>query len=362
MNEEIYLEEDEITLKDIVLKLKEFWAELLLKWLWILLIALPIVLWFFYNAYSTPIQYQSELVFMINEEKGGGGGGGIAAIAGQFGFNVGAGGGGEYNKEKIITLSKSGKIIHPVILDSMEIKGKKDLVGNHLIRLYELHDVWRKSPNEKLKTFFFTRVDSVKNLSVTEKTALKSCYALITGTKKNPPLSNCGYDESSGILNITTQSISEELSLGLTDKIFNNLSTFYVKQQIEPQKKSFESIKAKADSLNSVIRGKEYELAKLKDGTNSVFLRQYRLKENRLQRELPSYASQYATLLQNVENADFILKNKTPFFQIIDYPFFPLAVITTSVPKAVLLGGILGILAGALIIIIRKILIDAMKD
>ena len=359
MNEDTYLDEDEITLKDIVLKVKEFSSELVRRWIWILGLSFILALVFYFNARLTPTEYQSELVFMINEEKGGGGGG-ISSLVSQFGISVG-GGGGEYNKEKIITLSSSGKIINPVLLDSLEVNGENDLIGNHLIRLYELHEQWEDSNNQELKNFYFTS-DSIDNFAITENSALKSCYRLITGTKNSPALSSCSYQEDSGILSITTQSISEELAQGLTDKIYHNLSTFYIKQQTEPQQKSFESIKIKADSLNTLIRSKEFELASLRDGNNNVYLQKFKLRESRLQREIPTYASQYAVLIQNVENADFILKNKTPFFQVIDYPFFPLSTISSNAKKSAFLGGIGGVFLAALIIIIRKVFLDAINE
>ena len=75
MKEQNYLEEDEITLKELILKVKEFFQEVLKNWLLVVLITLPFVLYFFYQAYKMPITYTSELTFMMNDDEGGGLGG-----------------------------------------------------------------------------------------------------------------------------------------------------------------------------------------------------------------------------------------------------------------------------------------------
>ena len=100
MKENTYLEDDEITLKELILKIQEFYREVLKRWLLVILITLPVMGYMFYKAYKTPNTYPATLTFMVNEDKAGGGLGGLAAS-----FGLG-GGGGEYNLEKILSLQK----------------------------------------------------------------------------------------------------------------------------------------------------------------------------------------------------------------------------------------------------------------
>ena len=51
MKEQNYLEEDEITLKELILKIKEFFQEVLKNWILAVLITVPFVLYFFYLHY-----------------------------------------------------------------------------------------------------------------------------------------------------------------------------------------------------------------------------------------------------------------------------------------------------------------------
>lgn len=350
-------EDDEITLKELILKVKEYWREIVRNWLLIGLMALPFALFFLYKAWTTPVKYKATLTFMINEDDGGGGG--LASIAGQFGFNVGSGG-GEFNKDKVVALAKSGKIVYPVILDTVEIDGKLDLLGNHLIDIYRMNDVWAGSSIEGLVDFRFKRSNK-SDFSIVENVALKSCFSQIVGGKKIQGLFSCSYEENTGILSISSTTISPELSKLLIEAIYTHLSEFYVLQQTEPQQKSFETLKIKADSLENLLAQKEQALANLKDSNKNVVFSKFKIREARLQREIPAYASQYAAVLQNVENADFLLKNKTPFFQIIDYPFYPLSMIKESKIKAFFIGGFIGGFLSMIFIVGRKMLRDTMS-
>ncbi|MDG1434802.1 MAG: hypothetical protein P8Q41_12365, partial [Saprospiraceae bacterium] len=72
MKEQNYIEEDEITLKELIIKVQEFFQEVLKNWRLVILITIPFVLYFFYQTYKTPITYTSELTFMMNDDEGGG--------------------------------------------------------------------------------------------------------------------------------------------------------------------------------------------------------------------------------------------------------------------------------------------------
>ena len=63
-------QDDEITLKELIEKLLEFWRELWAKKWWIILIAIPFVLYFGYKAKNTPITYTAELTYTLNAAGG----------------------------------------------------------------------------------------------------------------------------------------------------------------------------------------------------------------------------------------------------------------------------------------------------
>src|SRR5690554_5701975 len=86
---------DEISLKELILKLQDWWRYLLSKWLIILIVGLlGGALGLLYSIYKKPT-YVATLTFVLEEESKGGLGnlGGLAAMAG-----ISVGGGGEIGR------------------------------------------------------------------------------------------------------------------------------------------------------------------------------------------------------------------------------------------------------------------------
>lgn len=108
MQEQIQQETEEISLKELIIKIKSVWSFLLTKWRIIVLIGLlggGIGLLF---AYLTPIKYTSKLTFVVEEGKSGGGG--LASLAGQFGFDLGGVSGAVFFREIIFCFSLKVKV------------------------------------------------------------------------------------------------------------------------------------------------------------------------------------------------------------------------------------------------------------
>ena len=107
-------EYDEISIKALILKPKQF-----IKLIWSKKIAFSAVsllfsVGFALKAYSKPTTYTADLTFMVNEEDGGSLVG-IGAILGQFGMS--GSGGGASNFEKITENVRSGKICEQTLMN-----------------------------------------------------------------------------------------------------------------------------------------------------------------------------------------------------------------------------------------------------
>ena len=89
---------DEISLKELVLKIKEWYQFLISKWKLIVLMGvIGGVIGFTYAYFQKPT-YKAVLTFAMEEEKSGGGGlGGALGLASQFGIDLGSSGGGAFS-------------------------------------------------------------------------------------------------------------------------------------------------------------------------------------------------------------------------------------------------------------------------
>lgn len=94
-------QDDEITLKELIEKLMEFWQELWAKKWWIIALTIPVMTYFGYKAKKAEVTYTAQLTYLLND--GSGSGGALGGILGSFGL----GKGGKVNLDRIVELSRS---------------------------------------------------------------------------------------------------------------------------------------------------------------------------------------------------------------------------------------------------------------
>ena len=90
-------------------------------------------------------------------------------------------------------------------------------------------------------------------------------------------------------------------------------------------------------------------------------MRTDQITELRLQREVAALSAMYAEVLKNVEVADFTVKNKTPFIQVIDTPLAPIQPVRLSFLRLMLIGVLIGGFIGSALIIARRIYLTTFK-
>lgn len=305
---------DEISIKELILKTQEYIKVIWSKKIGLIAVSLLFGAGFALKAYLKPTTYTAELTFMVNEEDGGSMGG-IGAILGQFG--MGGSGGGASNFEKITEIARSGKICERTLMDTATIGGTTDLLANHIIKAYEMHEGWQE--DTVLMDFLFTKpFAATKQYNI----ALNQLIVFFKGAKK-PGIASLGFDEKSTILTIATNSIDQELSAALTNSWYDKMQFYYVLKSTEASKKTVEELTLKADSLFSLLSGAESGLATGSDKLGLV--KTYdRLPTSRSGRNLQMYGAMYAEVIKNKETADFILKSETPYFQKLDEPRLPI--------------------------------------
>ena len=362
-NKETTFEDDEITLKQVVLKIKDYFGELFFYRKFLFIAGLIFALYFGYKSYISKLEYSATLTFMVNKNNTGGIGS-VGAILGRFGFGNKIDG----NKDRIIQLNKSRRIIEKAIFKKVNINNKEEYLANHLINNLDTLGKWAsvswyKKPFSKpnpLKGFHFIS-DNIAMFGDTANRALKEIYHHLIGSKKFEGMMTNGYDEDSGILYISVTTHNPVLSIELTNSIFDNLSAFYIEKTVEKQKATYEIIKTKTDSILNLLKKKEVELAVFEDRSHGLFSSKSKLKELRLKRDVQKLSLMYGESIKNQEIADFAVKNKTPFVQAIDRPLYPLKGEKPSTVKSFILGGLLGLFLGMIFIVVRKIYKDAMS-
>ena len=349
-------EEDSVSLRDIIDRLKEYAAELRRSWKTLLVFCLPFMVWQGYLALTTPVTYLSKLTFMVDDDSGSRGGL-INNLLGGIGLST-----ENNNNDKILELARSLRIIRQALFRQVTIDGKTDFLANHFIRIQHLHEeVWNKKPKNPgqpgLKGFLFTR-DSVEQFTRIENAALKSLYGMLTGSEDFRPLFGARNNADSGIMTLSIETRSEALTIAMLRAIFDELSAFYINASTEKQLETYEIVRDKADSLRRLLSGTEFRAAQFREQNNLLLRPTDQVPSERLERNKNIYALMYGESIKNLELADFALRNRIPYVQPIDLPIPPLVGTPYGKKKALVLGLGLGLLLGGLFVTGRKAIRD----
>lgn len=354
----------EISIKEALLAIKEYLKEIKRCIPIILLITLPILAYQIYKVVNEDWVFNAPLSFMLNEDTGSSAG--ISSLLGSIGLPIGAN--GEDNLDKILELSKSRKISASTIFSKVNINGKDDFLANHLIQMLEQNGKWNKKGlfgGEQLHDIDELRFshDSLPAFSLVENNGLKHLQNHLVGNPHRDitPLIHTSYEEQTGIMKIEASTTNAEISVKLAKALYEKLSKYYVDQSIEKQEVTFKLISSKSDSIYQELQAKNYALADFKDRNLGLFARADQLTESRLMLEIQKLGAMYAEATKNLEIADFALKNKTPFIQLIDEPILPITPYKTSLLKGIILGLFLGIFLGVVFVVTRKMFRDVMN-
>lgn len=327
-----------ITAKEVFQDIKCYSIEVWKKRYVILVITMLATVFYVYRSMTQPKEYVADKTFMVSDDEGGGG---ISSILGQFGFSGGEG--GKNNYQKITKIGRSNLILDRVLMHSIDLDGRNDLIANHLIRELDFHASWEDT--ESMRGFLFTESNLESANAASVKKILQSS---VRGNTKLPSpggLIDITYDIESTILKISAKTSNPTLSIVLAETVYAKLAKFYIDKAIQSQSATYIQLKNKADSIAALLSGSELSMARSTDFNLGLVTATDRLPQARSLRNIEIYATMYGEVLKNKETAEFMLNSQTPYFQAIDSPYLPLY----NQNKFSLIGTILFILGIAIV-------------
>lgn len=344
----------ELTFKELLLAIKSYWTFFISRWYLFLVAIVAFVGLMVFLANKQESLYVAPLTFVV--EGSGSGGGGAGGVLGQLGL-----GNGEQNNniDRIIQFAYSHQVIAPSIFDSISVDGKNRLLANYLIDLYGYHEKWKES--SQLNGFLFDS-SSLSTEDAVENRVYKKLHDLIVNNKSNGALLSFSADEMTSIFTLEVTSLDSEVSYTLAENIFKNLENFYIESVVRKKRSTSERLTFRSDSLLTMLQNTEIQLARERDRSSQISLRQNSIRRNRLEREVVLLGSAYKEVLQNRERAAFILENETPSFVVIDMPLKPLRMIEPYLIKFIVIGVLLAVLSVSVILFFYKLINDVMRD
>jgi len=366
-------DDNDLTLKEIFLLIIRYIKHVLSNWMIIVAIGLIFAALLSFKAKLTSETFHEKLTFMMDESKSGKQSiPGLEMLGSLFGNDKSGSSMG-----KILELFESKKIIHNTLFDSIEINGKKDFLANHYLDLYSLPRLakdyrylgrfgykqsWIKAVL-KNEDFRFTS-GNVDDFTPNENLYLRMLYERIAGNVDvglSPQLTS-NLDEKTGIMTLRMKSHYEGLTLGILNNIYDQLSGFFIDKSVEKQKKTYNIMKFKRDSVLTALKSAEYRLADFKDSNRKLVTVKGYLDQLKLEREATVLNIMYGEVVKQLELTDFTLRNMTPVVQVIDLPRKPIYPVRPSMRSNFLKGLLGGMFLTTIVLIFRLLYSDIMNS
>jgi uncharacterized protein involved in exopolysaccharide biosynthesis len=340
--------EDEISLKEIIQKLKEWFRYLLSKWLWLCVAgifcgALAVT----YVWLSKP-KYTAELSFILSNSDQDAGA--LYGIASQFGIDLGGGGSNDaFSGDNIIVLMNSRAMVQKALLKKPP--GKNETLINILAEELKLDAGWNSKERTKGA---FPFPDNPAKMTYVQDSLFRDVYGMIA---KNL-LDVSRPDKRQSVYVVTTTATNELFSLYLTKYLVDVTSKFYIDTKTSLARQNLEMLQREADSLRTLLASSISSTAEVYDKTFNLnpALQVQRAPAQEGQFRISALGTAYGEVVKNLELAKINLQKATPLYQVIDEPQFPLVAEKWGRLKALIVGGFIGGLLMALFLITRRIL------
>ena len=342
---------DEVTLKELVEKGREWFYYILSQWKVILLVgviggALGLV----YSISKKPI-YTATLSFALEDEKGSSSLGGALGLASQFGLDLGGGGGSIFTGSNLTELFKSRSMVEQTLLTPVVFDEKSISLAEMYIQNSKWREQWKgKSKFENIQFLpnaerkYFTRIhDSILGVMYDEL----SKGGLSVGQK----------DKKVSIISVEVSSINELFAKYFSEALVKQVSDFYVISKSKKARLNMDILKRQTDSIRRELNGAITGVAVANDNT-------FNLNPARNVRRAPSARRQVdvqantailTELVKQTELAKVTLRKETPLIQIIDKPILPLKKEKFGRLKGIIIGGFLAGFLFVIFLIIRRL-------
>lgn len=350
--EKIHGNRDEISLKELIVKLKDWCLYLLSKWKIIVLAGL--VGGFLGLAYSLtkkPI-YTATLTFAMEDEKGGGSLGGALGLASSFGLDLGGSGGGIFSGTNLTELFKSRSMVEKTLLMPINFKGKEISFAEMYIENNEWRINWQN--NKKLKSIEFLPNADRNKFTRTQDSILGIIYSNIS---QGGGLKVAQKDKKVAIVSIDVFSRNELFAKYFCEALAKQVGKFYVETKSKKARMNMAILERQVDSIRRELNGAITGVAIANDNTFNLnpALNVRRAPSARRQVDVQANTAILTELVKQSELAKVTLRKETPLIQVIDRPILPLFKERFGKAKGIILGGIMAGFVTVLGLIIRRI-------
>ena len=345
------IKNDEISLKDLIEKGKEYFDYLYSQWK---IIALAVVvgacLGIVYSLIKKPV-YTATLSFALEDEKVSGGLGSALGLASTFGLDIGGSGGSIFTGSNLPELIKSRSMVEKTLLSPVNINGKVISFAEMYIQNNEWRKQWDKEP--KLENIQFSPSKTREGFTRVHDSILGSIYENLSKGE----LSVSQKDKKISIITMEVSSTNELFSKKFCEALAKQVGKFYIDTKSKKARLNMNILERQTDSIRGELNGAITGVAVANDNTFNLnpALNVRRAPSLRRQVDVQANTAILTELVKQTELAKVTLRKETPLIQVIDEPVFPLKKERFGKIKGIVLGGFLAGFLIVLFLIARKI-------
>lgn len=292
----------EISVKDVILKVKEI-VTILLKKGNIAIMFLAVSAFFVVSLLTRPpMVYVAETTMMI---KNSGGMGLFSGVASAFDL----GDGEEISYEKVVGITLSNKAITNVLMSEVEIEGEKDIMVHHMLNAREDREEYfakLKKRNIDLKVKSYQRDSVMRNI-------IKKTRDKITIEENREKL-----------IVIKTTFNSEELAYVFNNTMIDYLVEYFQESMVKGDLNTKRVIENRLDSVRVALFAEEQRFANMTDNQLNVVKRVGLLEQMRSKRQVKILNEIYGELIKQREIINFKVLDNPPSLDVVDAPVMPL--------------------------------------
>ena len=330
---------DEITLKELLLKAKEWYAFLLSQWKTIVLAGIiGALLGLGYSFYKKPV-YTATLTYALEDGKAAGGG--LGSLASSFGFDIGGAGGnsGAFSGANLMELFKSRAMVEQTLLAPVTQKNKTISLAEMYIQDKKWRGNWEGKPALK-NIKFLPNSDRAKFTR-----AQDSIFGVIYNDISRNALTVDQKDKKVAIGTITMKSTNEFFAQQFNLALTQTVTDFYIETKSKRAKENMDILVRQTDSIRGELNGAITGVAVANDNTFGLnpALNVKRVPSARRQVDVQANTAILTELVKQAELAKVTLRKETPLIQVIDQPILPLPKEKLGKVKGIILGLIISV-------------------
>ena len=333
-DEQQQIENDEISLKELIQKIQEWIAYLKTQWKIIFLASvIGASIGLVYAIFQKPT-YKAVLTFALEEDKGGGGAG-LGGFASSFGIDLGSSGGGAFAGSNLMELMKSRLLVEKTLLNPFVIKGDTISLAEYYIQINELREKWAKQP--ELKNVVFLHNADRTNFSLQQDSILQTIYKNLTSPKT---LSILQKDKKVSITSIEVISESEQFAKAFCENLAKETSEFYIETKSKKSRLNNEILQRQTDSIRTELNNAITGVAAASDNVYNLnpALNVKSSPGKRRQVDVQANTAILTQLVAQLEMSKVTLRKETPLIQAIDRPILPLQKEKLGKLKSLIIG------------------------